>query len=279
MPAKTWDEDFRNEAIEASVRKLGEVYLDDPFSYDGSFCLTVGERPRQGWTPFWIRGCVYLTSFVLEVSIMVYIISCFVVGIDVAFRVIFLIPSVMLASIGIEQLLVSRTGECFILRRLMKDRVQTRLEEFDAEHMIPCELIDPNDERHYYGSDDYVLIFLDEERRRLLIEGVSARYQIRADDVTGLEKYEWTGWSSVFYRSGALLTCRIDETTELTLAAVREPSDYEERQQMLLWLCLSRARRNALKKNALIGPFKQTLQFSDATGRAKEEIEVEQSSI
>lgn len=274
MPAKTWDDDFRKDAIDASVRKLGDEFLDDPFRYDGSFCLPVGETPKQGWSPIWIRGCVYLASFVLEVIILL---SIFVYGIDGSFRVMYLFFAVMLAGIGSEKLLTSRAGETFILRRLLKDRVRTRLEEFAAEQVIPCELIDPepDGERRSYDSDDYVLIFLDEAHRRLLIEGVSARYQIRAEDVTRLQKHEWTGWSSVFYQSGAVLTCRIDEKTELTLAAVREPGNYEIDQQMLLWLFLSRARRNALKKNLIIGPFKQTLQYSDATGRAKEMIEVE----
>jgi hypothetical protein len=277
MPAKTWDDDFRKDAIDASLQKLGDEYLDDPFQYDGSFCLPVGEKPNQGWgwTPFWIGGYVFLAIFVLEAAVIIYVIVCFAHGINPFNWIVLLIPGGMLAGSGVHQFLISRRGEKLILGRLLKDRLHTRLEEFDTEHVIPCELIDPDsNERRYFDSHDQVLVFLDVERRRLLIEGVTARYQIRAEDVVCLRNCEWTGLLAA-YRSGALLTCRIDETTELSLAAVREPGYYEERQQSLLWLFLSRSRRDALKKNALIGPFKRMLQYSDAAGGPKEEIEAE----
>ena len=83
MAAKTWDDDFRKDAIEASLQKLGDEYRDDPFRYDGSFCLPVGEKPNQYWTPFWIRVYVAVTGLVCVIGIAGYIVACSVLGMNV----------------------------------------------------------------------------------------------------------------------------------------------------------------------------------------------------
>jgi len=281
MAVKTWDDDFRKDAIEASLRKLGGESLDDPFCYDGSFCLPVGERPLLGWTPFRIRIYAECAGFVLIFGLAVYTIVCSARGAAIpASRISPLIIAIFVVEVVIHQLLILRRAEILILRRLLQDRIRNRLQEFETAQLIPCELIPPDAgcQTRYFHGDDYALIFLDEKRRRILIEGVTARYQIRADDVTGLEKFTWVSTLNEHYRSGALVTCRIDETTELTLAAVRQPGYFEFLQQSLLTLFLSRARRDALQKNQLIGPFKQTLQFSDVTGGPKEEFETQKTS-
>ena len=43
MAAKTWDKDFRNKAILASIQKLSAEHREDPFQSDESFCVPVRE--------------------------------------------------------------------------------------------------------------------------------------------------------------------------------------------------------------------------------------------
>ena len=66
MAAKTWETDFRSEAIRASIQKLGPEFRSDPFRYDGSFCLPVAERPIVGWSP----GKISLIALAIGFALM-----------------------------------------------------------------------------------------------------------------------------------------------------------------------------------------------------------------
>ena len=64
-------------------------------------------------------------------------------------------------------------------------------------------------------GDDHVLIRFDEENRRLMIEGIGARYQVRAADVEKLEPFEFMNFV------GVELDYRIDSQTHLRVAIAR----------------------------------------------------------
>ena len=63
-------------------------------------------------------------------------------------------------------------------------------------------------------GDDHVLVLFDEDSRRLVIEGIGARYQMRAADVH-VEPFEFMNYV------GADITCRIDSQTQLRVAIAR----------------------------------------------------------
>ena len=66
MAARTWEADFRYPAIQASIPLIRDGYLDDPFRFDGSFCIPVAERPAVGWTP----GKIMLIFLVLGFALL-----------------------------------------------------------------------------------------------------------------------------------------------------------------------------------------------------------------
>ena len=83
-------------------------------------------------------------------------------------------------------------------------------------------------------GDDYALIGFDLDRREVLIEGVSARYRIRSEDVEFIIPFEWTNYL------GVEIKCRVDDDVDLHFVAARTSLLLETIRQLPFLLFLKR---------------------------------------
>ena len=97
-------------------------------------------------------------------------------------------------------------------------------------------------------GDDHVLVLFDEDSRRLVIEGIGARYQMRAADVQ-VEPFEFMNYV------GVEITCRIDSQTQLRVAIARVSMLLELIRQLPFLFFLRKRISNRLLTNC-----RQTLQ-------------------
>jgi hypothetical protein len=263
MAAKTWDQDFRKDAIQASIRNLGPEYRDDPFLYDGSFCLPVGEKPVVGWTP----GRFSLIALVVGFTLMgagVAVISAAEQAVGQVSPVVLTLAGLCSLS-GFAMFFIPVKGDKLILRWMLGDRVRARLHECDVRHVLSSELGQPGPKGRKLSidGDDHVLIFFDDENHKIMIEGIGARYQIRARDVESLNAYQFMNYM------GVEITCRIDENTTLDIALARVSLLYELLTQVPIFLFLKKR-----LKNPLLQKCEQTLQFSDAIDLEEHAVEL-----
>lgn len=263
MAAKTWDQDFRKAAIQASLRKLGPEYRDDPFRYDGSFCLPVGEKP----VPFWTPGKFSLMALVVGFGLLILGVVIITAAEDSAGNMDPILAAVAtLCSLsGIATFFIPVKGDKLILRRMLGDRVRSRVDKFDSDHIATSELSPPGPEGQKLSidGDDHVMIFFDDENRRIMIEGIGARYQIRAQDVYSLTSFDFMNYI------GAAITYHIDENTTLEIAVARVSLMTEFiRQAPFLFF----ARKWI--KNPLLEKCERTLKFSDAIDLDEQELEL-----
>jgi len=232
MAAKTWETDFRYPAIKASIRAIGEGYFDDPFAFPGSFCTPVAERPLLGWTPGKITLVMLVLGFALLIGgallgstaeragpgagntgLMVVAVCCSVGGI-----ITFFVPSkfhrqIVSWLIGARaRELAERSGGTDIMAAELSDSDRTKMAKLSID------------------GDDHVLIFFDDKNCRLLIEGVGARYQIRAADVRMLAPFTFKNYL------GVEIAYQIDPHTQLQIAIARVSILLElVRQVPILW--------------------------------------------
>lgn len=263
MAARTWDQDFRKEAIQASIRKLGPEYRDDPFLYDGSFCLPVAEKPVVGWTPGRFSLIALVVGFVLMGAGAAIISAAEEAAAQVDPLVLTLAGLCSLA--GFAMFFIPIKGDKLILRWMLGDRVRSRLQEFDARQVMSSELGQPGPKGRKLSidGDDYVLIFFDDENQKVMIDGTAARYQIRARDVESLNAYQFMNYM------GVEITCRIDEHTTLEIALARVSLLYDMLTQVPIFLFLKKR-----LKNPLLQKCEQTLQFADAINLEEDELEL-----
>lgn len=262
MAARTWDEDFRKDAIKASIRNLGPEYRDNPFLYDGSFCLPVGENPA----PFWTPGKFSLIALVIGFALLAggaAIVSA-AETLDGEVDPVLLTLAALCSLSGFAMFFIPVKGDRLILRWMLGDRVRSRLDEFDVRHVMSSELGQPGPKGRKLSidGDDHVLIFFDDGNHRIMIEGIGARYQIRARDVESLNAYQFMNYM------GVEITCRIDENTTLDIALARVSLLYELLTQVPIFLFLKKR-----LKNPLLEKCEQTLQFSDAISLDEHEFE------
>ncbi|MEQ9412049.1 MAG: hypothetical protein RIK87_30335 [Fuerstiella sp.] len=214
MAARTWDTDFRFAAIQASIRCLADQRPDDPFSCDGSFCVPVAKRPVLGWTPGRISlialsagfallgGGAFLASWAEKnqaggSALLAFAVCCSLSGI-----VLFFLPAKF---------------DRQIISWLIGDRGRALMEQAGLAGIMSAELsnAEQKDMKLSIDGDDHVLIFPDHAGRRLMIEGIGARYQIRADDVVVLRPFRFMNYV------GAEVVCQIDDDTQFRFAVAR----------------------------------------------------------
>ena len=240
MAAKTWDQDFRRGAIQASIRQLGDQSHDDPFDYEGSFCLPVGEKPITGWTPGRFSLIAIVVGFALLIAGVVIISKAE----DAAGEVdpLLMTLATLCSLTGVATFFIPVKGDKLILRWMLGERVHSRMGDFDSDHIMSSELSPPGPEGQKISidGDDHVLIFFDDENRKIMIEGIGARYQIRAADVENLEAFEFMNYI------GAEMTYRIDESISLTIAIARVSLLYEFIRQIPILFFLRKRIKNPL---------------------------------
>src|SRR5688572_25361519 len=241
MAAKTWETDFRYLAICESVKELGDEPCDDLFSFPGSLCVPVAKKPVVGLTPgkiciaFLVLGFALLGSGVFVVgkdernvnqgkeknAAMVPVGFCLgLAGISCFFAPLLLdryIMRLLLGSRGSE--LVHRPGDLLCAEISHTDRTKMKIS---------------------IDGDDYVLVLADYVNRRLLIEGVAARYMIRATDVTDLQPFEFLNYV------GAQITFRINDKTPLSIAIARVSMLLEVIRQVPILFFLRKRIRNRI---------------------------------
>lgn len=216
MAAKTWELDFRYPAIEASIPRVREGYLDDPFRLPGSFCIPVAVKPAVGWTPgklmliFLVLGFALLGAgaFLASIAqpdpkgptnggILALAVICSLSGMGAFFAPLVFDKALITWLIGRRARdLVERAGTSRILTAEISDADQARI-------------------KLSIDGDDHVMILPDEANRRILMEGTAARYQIRAEDVERLVPFEFMNYV------GVEVVCRIEGESRLRMAVAR----------------------------------------------------------
>jgi hypothetical protein len=242
MPAKTWDADFRYAAIRASIRALGERYRTDPFLYPGSFCLPVDERPIVGWGP----GRFMLVALVVGFPLLLAggVIAKF--GGRLALGESKMTVATWCSVTGMLVIVLPLVLYGAMVRWLLGERAGALLRRAPMAKSMTSELNDAAESAMRISIDgcDNVLVVFDEENRRLMIEGLGARYQIRAADVEEIAPFAFMN------HVGVRIAYRIDADTRLRVVIARASMAAELRRRYGFG-SLHKSARNRLLANAV----------------------------
>lgn len=253
MAAKTWESDFRYEAICASVKELDGDHADDLFNFPGSFCAPVAKRPIVGWTP----GRIFVISLVLGFLLMG-------AGVFMAGKAerdakrgkakngLVLPIAASLSLAGVSLFFLPVLLDRFIMKVLVGSRgAKLRCRPGD---LLCAEISDTDRSKMKVtiDGDDYILLLADYVHGRLLIEGIAARYMLRAADVTDLQPFEFMNYV------GTEITFRINDETSLSLAIARVSLLLEITRQLPVLFFLRK-----LIKNRILAVCTQALRRTD----------------
>jgi hypothetical protein len=216
MAAKTWDKDFRSEAIQASLRLVDSEQREDLFQAPVSFCLPVAGKPIVGWTPGWFMLIALVLGFLLLGAGAV-LGSLADKHKDGPASVFLLVVAVVCSLSGIATFILPLKCDRHIVRRLLGNRGRQLSERADRTPLLVAEVTnaDRSSMKISISGDDYALIFPDEVNRRILMEGIGARYQIRAEDVDQVLPFQFMNYL------GVEIVYRIGTETRLRLAIAR----------------------------------------------------------
>jgi hypothetical protein len=253
MAAKTWEADFRYPAICRSIKRLESEAVDDLWDSSSSYCVPVAKKPVVGWTPgkisvaFLVLGFVLLGSSVLLLGMaerrgkqgnpMAQWVQPLAACLGVSGIACFFVP-LLLDRYIMKWLIGARGAE---LLRQRGELLCAEISHTDRSKMTVS-----------IDGDDYVLILADVLNRRLLIEGVAARYMIRAQDVLQLEDFEFLNYV------GAELSYRIDDEVILSIAIARVSILLELIRQLPILFFLRR-----MVRNRILRVCKETLAIRD----------------
>jgi len=268
MAAKTWDKDFRNKAILASIQKLSAEHREDPFQSDESFSVPVRETPVPYWTPgkisliFLVIGFVFLALGAIIVS--------FAENQADKMQPLLIALGATCSLSGFLMFFIPAKGDRLIISRMIGDRVRSKSESFERKDILSAELGQPGVEGQKLSvdGDDHVLVFFDRDRKRLLIEGIGARYQICADNVTHFAEFQFMNYL------GAEIHCRIDENTELEIAIARASILFEIFRQIPILFFLRKK-----IKNQVFTMCEQTLAISETIKLSAEDLDEDAADI
>lgn len=242
MAAKTWEQDFRYGGITASVGLVGPEYDDDPFSYPGSFCLPIAERPIIGITPGKVMIAAMFLGFALLIGAIM-LISTVPDGkeLDTWPSTIKLIVSCLIGLSGIGCFFVPLVFDGFLIGKMLGDRGHDLVARSSGSKLLSGELSDADVSKQTISIDgeDHVLVWVDQRNRRLLVEGLGARYQVLANDVTAFAPFQFMNYI------GVDLTYKIGNTNQ-RVAIARVSLLYEFTRQMPLMGFLQRRIKNRL---------------------------------
>ena len=216
MAAKTWEADFRYPAIRESMKVVRNAGASDIFSCPSSLCVPIANRPIVGWTP----GRIFLIALVLGFALM------FGGAVVVSMaeqanlrgngnQVILTVIGACLSLSGLACFILPLKMDRFIMKVLLGQR-GTEIALHPGE-LLCAELsnADRTKMKISIDGDDYVLLLADYQNRRLLVEGVAARYLIRAEDVTDFRPFQFMNYV------GAEITFCIGDQISLNIAIAR----------------------------------------------------------
>jgi hypothetical protein len=251
MAAKNWESDFRYAAIRASIEKLSSQPEVELFDTPGSVCVPIAKKPVVGLTPgkvmvvclvlgfVFLGGAVFLTGSAERNKNRGRPAAAWIVPVG----------SVMGVT-GISLFFAPVVFDRWIVRFVVGSRAS---ELVRRRGKLLCAEISDTDRSKMTVSidgDDYVLLLADQDHRRLLIEGIAARYMIRSSDVTDLQPFQYLNYV------GAELTYRIDDQTTLSLAIARVSMLLELTRQVPVLFFLRRLIRNRILRTCeeVLGP-------------------------
>jgi hypothetical protein len=205
MAAKTWEADFRGEAVLASLAILPPEHAAEPDEAGLSYCLPVHEMPIVGWTP----GKVTLIALILGFAL--------------------LIAGAVIVSLAKEEPVLTTVGaicslagfacfwayafDRFILRRLLGPRGERLAEQSRLSALKSAEVSEAEHSKVTISidGDDHVLILFDPTLQRVIMEGVAARYQILSADVVAIRPFGFMNYVGVDveYRIGGRTNLRL----------------------------------------------------------------------
>ncbi len=218
MAAKSWDADFRYAAIRQSMKVVRNAKAGDIFCCPSSLCVPVANKPIVGWTP----GRIMIIALVLGFALMfggAVVVSMAedanVRGNGNGNEAILTVLGAGLSLCGLSCFFLPVTMDRFVMKRLLGSR-GAELALYPGK-LLCAELSDADRSKMKISidGDDYVLILADYENRRLLIEGVAARYLIRAEDVTDFCRFQFMNYV------GAEITFRVGDEILLSVAIAR----------------------------------------------------------
>lgn len=189
MAAKTWEEDYRFAAIQASLGQIGDRQPEDLFDLRQSFCLPVGVKPQVGWTP----GIFYVIALVLGFAFLgggVFVVTL-AENDKGDLNPLLAIAAFCCSMSGIAMFFVPVMADRLLVSWLIGDRGQKLWERANSTRLMTAEVThgDTTNMKLSISGDDFGLILPDEANHRVLIEGIGARYQIRAADVEKVAPY------------------------------------------------------------------------------------------
>ncbi len=217
MAAKTWEADFRYSAIQASRTVLGRLREDeDMFNLPASFCVPVAERPVVGWTPGRIMLIAMVMGFLLGGS-GAFLATVAVKKVDDVTNAGLLTLAVCCSLSGMLMFFLPVVCDRYVMCAIIGDRGKKLIERAGTTKILTTELsnADRSKMKLSIDGDDYVLIFPDDVNRRLLIEGIGARYQIRSEDVEQLLPFQFMNYL------GVEIVCSIGTEGTLHIALAR----------------------------------------------------------
>lgn len=239
MVAKTWESDFRWAAITASIRKFGDEIPDDIFHLRESFCLPVAERPIVGFSP----GKVMLIALVLGFALLgggAWIASTLDEGANDPRSALVLAVAALSSLSGMAMFFLPTVFDRRLVSFFLRNRGRDLLHRTGDGTLLTAEISNADDSamKISIDGDDHALIWADRTSRRLIIEGVAARYHICEEDVVRIAPFVFVNYV------GADISYRIDDDIVLRIAIARVSSLLELTRQLPFLAFLRKRIRN-----------------------------------
>jgi hypothetical protein len=241
MAAKSWEKDFRYPAMTASLAVIQGEYLDDPFRFPGSFVLPVAAKPVSGITPGRISILCLVMGFVLLGTSL--FLSWQAEQND---ELVFYVLAAMSGLLGLLCFFLPVMFNRLIVGNMIGPRAHDLVDYAQGVKLYTAEISSP-DTKHKLtiDGDDHALLYFDASHGLLRIEGIGARYQLRAQDVSQVTPFHFMNYL------GFEVWCKVGEASILHFAAAT-PSVLDEliRQAPILFF-LKRWNRNTLYERAV----------------------------
>ncbi|MCA9041019.1 MAG: hypothetical protein KDA65_11775 [Planctomycetaceae bacterium] len=217
--------DFRYDAIKASVKRMEREGITDPWDAEFSYCLPTGnsistmKRLHHFSTGFSI---IALTLLVLP-GICLLLQEKFGLNINIPLSVFFSVFAIGMVMKVLFLIFINRIAIPFYGGRHRACRNHPDLQclphiniENAATYSQRKFTIEHNP---YFDTEDYAYLALDQNRARLIIEGILCRYLVRAEDVTDLRKV------SVRTSAATQISFRVTDDQELELVLAERVGD------------------------------------------------------
>ena len=193
MAVRNWEKDFRSNAVTTSVGSAELLQAEDPFALPLSFCLPISQQAMNYWNPFTFLG-ICLMAFIgiliagavslplkaidamppgMEANLW----SAFIIGL-----MIFAFSVIVAPLICWEQIIKQFIGQ--------RGRSLLGLAEKSGSKIVYAYIVDPDEFNPNKIPEDFVMVLIDPTEKRLVIEGTTARYQIRKQDIRKVKPFQ-----------------------------------------------------------------------------------------